>query len=127
MRGILAGVAGALAMALAGAAQAATVSVVSGPVSLNKGGGFKSIRGSAPAKAGDTVMAGAGGQATITYDDGCKETVNAGETASVAEVSPCKLGAFPGGDMVLGVVGVAAVVGGVVAISNSGDNGASSP
>lgn len=107
---------------LASAAQAASVSVLSGPVSLNKGGGFRSISSSASAVGGDLVMAGAGGQAEITYDDGCKQTVNSGETVSVAEVSPCQLGvlADPMSTLVLGGLTAAAVVGLVAAVSDSG-------
>lgn len=119
-------VASAFAIAGASAAQAATVSVMSGPVSLNKGNGFKAIGSSASAAGGDLVMAGAGGQAEITYEDGCKQAVNSGETVSVAEVSPCQLGvlADPMTTLVVGGLGVAAVVGIVSAVS---DDGPSSP
>lgn len=116
-----------LSVLLAGVAQAATVSVTSGPVSVNKGNGFKSIRGSTGVQAGDLVLAGAGGSAEITYDDGCKQTVNAGESASVAPTSPCKagaLGADPMTGLVLGGLTAAAVIGGIVAATND-HNGAS--
>jgi hypothetical protein len=121
-----AGVATALSLLFAGAVQAATVDVLNGPVSLNQGNGFRSISSSASAAGGDLVMAGAGGQAEITYDDGCKQTVNSGETVSVGEVSPCKLGVLgdPMTVLVVGSLGVAAVVGLVTAVT---DNGPSSP
>lgn len=118
--------AAAVSIVLASAAQAATVSVLSGPVSLNKGNGFRSIGSSASAAGGDLVMAGAGGTAEITYEDGCKQTVNSGETVTVAETSPCQLGILgdPMTTLVVGGLGVAAVVGLVAAVT---DNGSSSP
>lgn len=116
----------AIAFTGVGAAQAATVTVLSGPVSLNKGNGFKSVGSSASAAGGDIVMAGASGQAEITYEDGCKQTVNSGETVSVADVSPCQLGglADPMTTLVVGGLAAAAVVGLVAAVT---DNGPSSP
>lgn len=103
-------------------AQAATVGVVGGPVSVNTGNGFKPIRASANVAAGDLVMAGAGGSAEITYDDGCKQTVNAGETVSVAATSPCKAGALgnPMEVLVLGGLATAVVIGGIAAVSDDG-------
>lgn len=67
-------------------------------------------------------MAGAGGQAEITYEDGCKQTVNSGETVSVAEVSPCQLGVLgdPMSTLVVGALGAAVIVGVVSAVTDSG-------
>lgn len=112
-----------LSAGLAGAVEAATVSLVSGPVSVNKGNGFKPIHTSTSGNAGDMVMAGAGGKAEITYDDGCKETVNAGETVSIAATSPCKLGALgadPMSALVLGGLASAAVIGGIASATSEG-------
>lgn len=114
------------------AAFAATVNVTSGPVSLNNGSGFKAVTQSAAANPGDIVTAGAGGGATIVYEDGCAQSVGAGESATVAPASPCTAGAPGAGaagvgstGLVVGALGVAAVVGGVVAISSSSDSPAS--
>lgn len=112
----------AVNLIIASGAQAASVSVVNGPVSLNKGNGFRFISSSAAVAGGDLVMAGAAGQAEITYDDGCKQTVNSGETVSVAEVSPCQAGVVgdPMTTLVLGTLAAAAVIGLVDAVSDSG-------
>lgn len=107
--------------------EAATVNVVSGPISVNKGNGFKAIRHSATAMAGDLVLAGTGGSAEITYDDGCKQTVNSGETVSISAPSPCKMGTLddPMSNLVLtGLVG-AAVAGGIIAVTKDSSRPAS--
>lgn len=113
-------------MFMGSAAFAATVNVTGGPVSVNKGSGFKSVKSSTGVGAGDTVTAGAGGSAKIVYSDGCEQTVGPGETVTVG-ASPCQAGAL-GGDMetlVVGTIGAAAVAGGIYAVTK--DDSPSSP
>lgn len=117
-----------LSVVAGGVVQAATVNVLSGPVSVNKGGGFKSIKSSTSAGSGDLVMAGAGGSAEIIYDEGCKQTINSGESLSVADASICKAGGF--GDPMTGLVVtglVSAVVIGTVAAVTDNDSSPASP
>ena len=70
-------VAGIIAsMTFSSVALAATVERQDGKSYLNRGSGYRALTGPTTGKAGDTVMAKAGGSAVITYDDGCKEEVN---------------------------------------------------
>src|SRR5262249_19733493 len=63
-----------------------------GDLSISRGQGFKPIHGRATASAGDSVMVGPGGTATVTYDDGCKVNVQPGAVATIAPLSPCASG-----------------------------------
>lgn len=67
-------------------------------------------------------MAGAGGSAVITYDDGCKVTADPGSVVTIGPTSPWQLG-LGIDDFAVG----AAIVGGAVgaAILLSQDNDAS--
>jgi hypothetical protein len=69
---------------------AATVTVVSGKISLNRGDGFAQISQGTAAKPGDLVMAGVSGRAEIVYDDGCRQKVEPGSVIAVAATSPCQ-------------------------------------
>ena len=113
--------------AFACAASAATVTVVEGNVSINRGAGFKPVNGGTGAAKGDRVMAAANSVGQITYDNGCVEEVRAGRTVTVKEPPPCVPGATGDAAGILGggvapVVIGAALVGGVVAAIASGNN-----
>jgi hypothetical protein len=75
----------AFSFVLASAASAATVTSVSGKVSINRGSGFAQISSGTSVKPGDTVMAGPSGQAEIVYDNGCRQKVEPGSVVVVAE------------------------------------------
>ena len=53
-------------------ASAATVEAVKGKVLINRGEGFQQTASGAQAKAGDLVMASAGGSAKLVYPGGCQ-------------------------------------------------------
>ena len=109
-----------------GAAQAATLGSVQGPVLVNTGAGYGPAKGSSELKPGDTVMAKAGGSAQISYDDGCVVEVNVGSVVTVSKESPCKptgaLGAAPVPGVGLAIAGVAVAAGVVVISQNNRDN-----
>jgi hypothetical protein len=71
---------------------ATTIEPGQGNLSINQGQGFKSIQGRMTAKVGDSVMVGPGGVATVTYDDGCKVSVQPGAVTTIAPLSPCASG-----------------------------------
>lgn len=73
---------------------AATIEPGQGNLSVNQGQGFQPINSRIDANVGDSVMVGSGGAATVAYDDGCKVTVQPGEVATVAPISPCASGSF---------------------------------
>jgi hypothetical protein len=80
----------AFSFALTSAVSAATVTTVSGKVSINRGDGFVQISSGTAAKPGDRVMAGLAGMAEIVYDDGCRQKVEPGSVVAVAQTPPCK-------------------------------------
>ncbi|OYW55121.1 MAG: hypothetical protein B7Y80_10145 [Hyphomicrobium sp. 32-62-53] len=107
---------------------AATVTP-SGQVFIDRGQGYQQISGPTEAKSGDVVMAMAGGNATITYENGCQQAVDVGAVGIVSEVPPCLADApvSPGIDYTL-VIGGVAVAGGVaaaIALSGGDDKCAS--
>jgi hypothetical protein len=107
---------------------AATVTP-SGQVFIDRGQGYQQISGPTEAKSGDVVMAMAGGNATITYENGCQQAVDVGAVGIVSEVPPCLTDApvSPGIDYTL-VIGGVAVAGGVaaaIALSGGDDKCAS--
>lgn len=122
MRGIF--FAGIILAATATSGLAATINVTSGPISINTGSGYKSVKTVATVNPGDSVMAGAGASATIVYADGCVQTVAAGDTASVGSSSPCAAGgASAAADLdmfVVGVLGAGAVAAGIASATKSG-------
>jgi hypothetical protein len=73
---------------------AAVVEPGIGDLTINQGQGFKTVTHQSTANVGDSVMVGPGGAATITYDDGCKVTVQPGSVASIAPLSPCASGSY---------------------------------
>lgn len=103
---------------------AATV-VPSGDVYIDRGTGYQQIVGPTEAKAGDVVMAMAGGSASISYENGCLQSVDVGAVAIVSEIPPCvgeQATTSPGVDYTL-VIGGLAVAGGVAAaVALSGDD-----
>lgn len=73
---------------------AATIEPGQGSLSVNQGQGFQPVNSRVDAGVGDSVMVGPGGAATVTYDDGCKVTVQPGAVATVAPISPCASGSY---------------------------------
>lgn len=91
---------------------AANVANIQGQTLLNAGSGYRQLVGATEAGAGSKVMANPGGQAQVTYPDGCVVTVNPGQVYTIAPASPCSQGAAPlGSPYAIG----AALVGGVAA------------
>jgi hypothetical protein len=117
----------AICIALTSAASAATVTVLSGKVSINRGDGFSQVSSTTSAKPGDLVMAGMAGTGEIIYDNGCRQPVQPGSVVTVAASPPCKTPAQENGwvtqtteeqkpNMLPYVLGAAAIGGGVVAV-----------
>lgn len=129
---------------VASVGEAATVTSVSGEMLVNQGAGYRPMSGEGKLNAGSLVMVGAQGSARITYDDGCVVQVAPGRVELVGAQSPCSAGApnamttgatpppplppppVPAAGVaglsstyVLAGVGIAAGVGGIVAVSNS--------
>lgn len=73
-------------------ALAATVIPVKGQSSLSTGGGFHALKRQTDAKAGDQVMANAGGSAVIVYSATCRITVEPGAVVTVLDAAPCVAG-----------------------------------
>lgn len=105
---------------------AANVANVQGQTLLNVGSGYHQLVGSSPAGPGAQVLANPGGEARVTYEDGCTVTVSAGQVYTVAPASPCTENKFP---QIGGYAIGAAVVGGVAAvvIVAAGGNKSASP
>jgi len=114
---------------LASSAHAATLTA-SGPVSVNRGNGFQPVSGTVTVNAGDRVLVGNGGSASISYDTSCVTSVAPNRMAVVRAVAPCTTTAtelVPAGNTGL-IVGGALLAGGVAAaviVSNKKSNGAS--
>jgi len=79
-------------MLLVTSSLAATIEPGQGGFTLNQGQGFQPINSRVNANAGDSVMVGPGGSATIVYDDGCQVPVQPGAVATIAPLSPCASG-----------------------------------
>lgn len=112
-------------LTISSVAQAATVTVVQGSVSINRGAGFKPVSGGTGAAAGDRVKAGKDSAAQIAYEGGCVVEVAAGQVVTVAAAAPCAAGSasFLGGGVAPVVVGAAVIGGAVAAIAaSSGDD-----
>jgi hypothetical protein len=116
-------------LVLTSGVSAATVTSVSGKVSINRGSGFAQISSGTSASAGNLVMAGPSGHAVIIYDNGCREEVEPGSVVTVAETPPCGTAANTAGltttELVLGAVVVAGGVGAAIALSGNGHHPAS--
>ena len=74
---------------VASGVEAATLGAIQGNVLVNRGGGYKTVKGATNLTPGDTVMAQAGGSAQIVYPDGCVVPVEVGAVVTVGEASPC--------------------------------------
>ena len=88
-------VAVAFCLVLSSAVSAATVTAVTGKVSINRGDGFSQISSATSAKPGDRVMAGLSSTAEIVYNNGCREILEPGSLITVAETPPCKTATVP--------------------------------
>jgi hypothetical protein len=82
------------AVFFASSAWAATVEPGQGNLSVNQGQGFQPINSRVDANAGDSVMVGPGGAATVVYSDGCRVDVQPGAVTTVAPLSPCATGSY---------------------------------
>jgi len=71
---------------------AATVEPGTGNLWINRGQGFKPVSAPVNSKAGDSIMVGPGGNATVVYDDGCKVPVQPSVVTTIAPLSPCAAG-----------------------------------
>jgi hypothetical protein len=99
--------------------QAATLGAIQGNVLVNRGGGYKTVKGATNLTPGDIVMAQAGGSAQIVYPDGCVVPVEVGAVVTVGEASPClRLGWRELPDVprefLIGVGGVGAIAAAVI-------------
>lgn len=84
-----AGVSLLASQAVAADAALAQVTTVKGSVAVNKGGKVVPVTASTKLAAGDRVMSMDGGQAKITFADGCVVDVSANAMATVGAKSPC--------------------------------------
>lgn len=117
-------------------AEAAIVGGVKGDVYVNRGAGYQRVESFAEIGAGDSVMAGPAGYATVTYGDGCAVQLAPGAVIAVGDVSPCSIetGAnppSPGGGPDLTTLGTGALVvggiaGAVVLLSDDDSKGGGS-
>ena len=109
----------ALALILASSpAMAATLVVDSGRVTVSRGGGFLPVRSGGTVSAGDRVLVGRNGSATIVYSPNCRVRVGSGEIATVLATEPCNGGIVPLDYLVGGAV-VAAGIGGAIILGHS--------
>lgn len=111
------------AVGLACAANAATVEVLSGSVSVNKGKGYQQVSGIFEVNPGDRVLVEAAGNANIVYSDGC--FIKVGDalkraTLVIPEPAGCAVG-VQATTVVTGLVIAGAVVGGVLLATNASD------
>jgi hypothetical protein len=119
-------------VAICSSAHAATVTTFQQKVFVNRGSGYHAVVGTTDVQPGDSVMAGPKGSALITYDDGCKTSVDPGVVVAIGQTSPCppataatKAGAAAGttagtmglGTYVIGAVAVGGAVGGALLLS----------
>jgi hypothetical protein len=81
-------VASAMALSVA-TANAATLSGVTGPVSVNVGEGFATVVGSADLKVGDKVLVGEGGMAALTQGD-CTVSIDKPTLLTITETPICE-------------------------------------
>ena len=78
-----------LAMASTSAfAQGAKVSSAQGAVYANRGGQMTPVKAGSVLQSGDRIVA-AGGNARITFSDGCNVSVTARSMVTVGDASPC--------------------------------------
>jgi len=78
--------------------KATTIEPYQGVTLMNAGKGFKQIKKTTKAKAGNSVMVSPDGAATVVYADGCKVDVSPGKVTTIAELSPCASGSSAASD-----------------------------
>jgi hypothetical protein len=76
------------ALTMISAANAATLTDISGSVLVNKGEGFVATTGAIELNVGDKVMVGEGGFATVSYDN-CAIALDKPTLHAVSKVAPC--------------------------------------
>jgi len=74
--------------------KATTIEPFQGVTLMNTGKGFKQIKKTTKAKAGNSVMVSPDGAATVVYADGCKVDVSPGKVTTITELSPCAAGSL---------------------------------
>lgn len=111
--------------AFATIANAASVEPTQGQVLINRGDGYKGLSGPTSGQPGDTVMANAGGSAVITYEDGCKVTVDPGAVVAIEAKSPCD--GVTTTTFAIGGAVLAGAVGGAILLFENNDNKPASP
>jgi hypothetical protein len=94
---------------------AASVEVVQGQVSLNRGSGYAKVSGITQANAGDVVMASPNGRARVAYGTGCMLEVEPGMVVTVPQDQLCQSG-FLGQGATGYVLGGMAVAAGATAV-----------
>ena len=80
----------AMALAIGGAAHAATVRAVQGQVLVSSGQGYRLVDGLTQLGVGGTVVANPGAVAHVTYPGGCRVTVEPGSVYQIASQPPCQ-------------------------------------
>ena len=96
MRMFLALIAATWQLSSYAAASSATITSVSGTVSLNRGEGFHRITAGAEGSPGDTVMVGPGSGAEITYASQCRVKVGPRSVFIIGVDDPCSRGCAVG-------------------------------
>lgn len=115
--------------ASAACANAAILSSVQGPVSINKGSGFAAAGAGAEVSPGDQVMTGANGSATVDYGPGCSQSIGSGQVVVVPAAPACAAGAagMNTGTLVVGGLVVGGGVAAAIALSGGSDKKPISP
>ena len=122
-----------LSLVIGSAAHAVTVKTIEGNVQINRGNGYESVRRTAQAKVGESVMVSPDGVAQIIYEDGCTVTVEEGNVVLVGEQSPCVEQATADGGGLLGaghlfiIVPVVGAIVGLVFLLKGDDEPPASP
>ena len=108
------------ASVMSSSALAASVEVVQGQVSLNRGAGYTRISGLTKAKAGDMVMASPNGRARVAYGNGCILEVEPGTVVTVppdASCNPSSAGIATRPHYIIGGLVIAGGVGAAILLS----------
>lgn len=69
---------------------AATLEQVSGVVMVNSGNGFRRISNGAVVSPGTRIVARYASSAVLVYEDGCREHIASGESATVKSPEACR-------------------------------------
>ena len=103
-----------------GAAEAATVEPIRGELLITHGQGYHKVNSRIEANVGDALIVGPGGEAAVTYPDGCRVMVEPGSVVDITPLSPCgSRSYYPGeaqyqlGELAIG----AAILGGATAFA----------